>query len=194
VAHIAELERWPSNRCIIADVDRVSRWWTDVGALGVIALAKTRGEGIAACERGAATWLLRDCSIPRLVAALKTICSSRKRRNATSEKMGRETRRVRILRRAAGVMDGVSLGALVPGLAYDLDAGVAWYLITLGAAEEDVFMRSVSVVPDDDPYIAHLTGGIIVTQTQTPRQAAAADKPGKGHRRLVNKRKSQRRS
>jgi len=86
VAHIAELERWPSNRCIIADVDRVSRWWTDVGALGVIALAKTRGEGIAACERGAATWLLRDCSIPRLVAALKTICSSRKRRNATSDR------------------------------------------------------------------------------------------------------------
>jgi len=59
-------------------------------------------------------------------------------------------------------MDGVSLSALVPGLIFDVDTRVARYLISCGAAEEDVFMRLVSVVPDDVPYLEHLTGGVVV--------------------------------
>jgi hypothetical protein len=43
--------------------------------------------------------------------------------------------RVRILKSAEGIMDGVSLAHLVPDTIYELDPIVAHYLITTGHAE-----------------------------------------------------------
>jgi hypothetical protein len=85
---------------------------------------------------------------------------------------------VRIVKPIVGILDGVSLSTLVPGLIYDLEASLARYLISCGAAEESAGTPAVSVVPEDDPYIAHLVGGVIVTQAPaSPRQHTAADKP-----------------
>ena len=69
-----------------------------------------------------------------------------------------------MLKPMVGVLDGVSLSRLVPGLMYDVEDGLARYLITCGSAEETASTRPALVVPVDDPYIAHLTGGITVTQ------------------------------
>ena len=90
--------------------------------------------------------------------------------------------RVRILKPLAGVLGGVSLGHLRPGFMYDLEASLARYLISTGAAEESLFMKAALITPIDDPYIAHLTGGITVSQSD---HAIAHDKP---HRRGKPKR------
>ena len=87
--------------------------------------------------------------------------------------------RVRVLKPMVGVLDGVSLSRLVPGLGYDLEDGLARYLITCGAAEEMAGGRPALVAPIDDPYIAQLTGGITVTQVNPPPKHMAADRPRK---------------
>jgi hypothetical protein len=84
-----------------------------------------------------------------------------------------------MLKRMAGVMDSVSLSRLVPGLTYDVDDGLAKHLISCGAAEETASTRPALVVPVDDPYIAHLTGGITVSQSNPPAKDMAADQPSK---------------
>lgn len=183
VTHIAEVERWPTGACVITDVDNVTPWWSAVGATGVIALANTPEQGAAACRRGATRWLPRDCTIPTLVAVVNALCTSEQERPISPAKRARrvsETRRVRIIKPLAGILDGVSLSTLVPGLIYDLEADLARYLISCGAAEESAAARAPSVVPEDDPYIAHVVGGVIVTQAPaSPRQHTAADKSTK---------------
>jgi hypothetical protein len=194
VTHIAEVERWPSDACVITDLAHVTPWWSEVGAIGVIALATTPEQGAAACQRGATKWLPRDCTIPTLVAAFNALCTSEQERPFPPAKRAQgvsETRRVRIVKPVAGILDGVSLSTLAPGLIYDLEASLAHYLISCGAAEESAAARAVSVVPEDDPYIAHLVGGVIVTQAAaSPRQHTAADKPPKVrlHKRKVKRR------
>ena len=54
---------------------------------------------------------------------------------------------------------------------YDLDGRLARYLISTGAAEEGLFMKAALLTPIDDPYIAHLTGGIRVNQSDPPAVA-----------------------
>jgi hypothetical protein len=81
-----------------------------------------------------------------------------------------------------GVLDKISLSRLVPGLMYDIEESLARYLITCGAAEETAATRPALVVPVDDvddPYIAHLTGGVTVTQVSPPPKDVAADHPPK---------------
>jgi hypothetical protein len=185
VTRIAEVERWPSGACVITDVHRVTPWWSAVGASGVIVLASTPEQGAAACRRGATTWLLRDCAIPTLVAAINALCASWKERPIVPAKRARsvsDTRRVRIIKPMVGIVDGVSLSALTPGFTYELEAPLALYLISCGSAEENDTARTACVVPDDDPYVAHVVGGVIVTQAIDSSQDTAADKPPKVRR------------
>lgn len=80
--------------------------------------------------------------------------------------------RVRILKPAEGIMDGVSLGHLVPDTTYDLEAGVARYLIDSRHAEP--VRSSALVIPLDNPRAySQLTRGVTVI----PALAEAADKP-----------------
>ena len=87
--------------------------------------------------------------------------------------------RVRILKPLVGVIDGVSLAALKPGSLYELEETLARYLVGLGGAEESFPTRPALIKAIDDPYIAHLTGGITVSQ----RDAAADASPRKRKRR-----------
>lgn len=72
--------------------------------------------------------------------------------------------RIRILRAVAGVLDGQSLGRLIPGLLYELDDALARQLISMGCAEEEdsrapaLVMRAVDESLDE----ARLTGGVRV--------------------------------
>jgi hypothetical protein len=75
---------------------------------------------------------------------------------------------IRIVKPMVGVVDGVSLSHLTLGLTYDVQERLARYLLSTRAAEESTSTTAL-VVPDDDPYLAHLAGGIVVTQ----RDAAA---------------------
>lgn len=175
VTHIADIERWPSETFVITDIGRFSSWWRKVGANCVIVLANTRKQGVEACQHGATAWLPRNCAVSKLVQAVKTLCLSQNESPSPPAEVVRgafQTRRVRIIRPVAGVVDGVSLSALWPGLIYELEVGLARYLVTCGAAEESA-TRPVSVVPADDPYIAHLTGGVIVTYAPQPKDIAA---------------------
>jgi hypothetical protein len=71
--------------------------------------------------------------------------------------------RIRMVKPMSGVMDTVSLSYLTPGGTYDVSPGLARYLVSCGAAEEIDSTQPGLVIPADDPYTAHLTGGITVT-------------------------------
>ncbi len=82
--------------------------------------------------------------------------------------------RVRILKSSEGVVQGVSLSRMSPGLTYDLDPTLARYLTSIGAAVATPSRGPALVFPlgsDDDFYKAAL-GGISVT-----RVAEAAEQP-----------------
>jgi hypothetical protein len=180
---IGDIERWPVNTFVITDVDRFSPWWREVGATDVIVLANTAEKGVAACQRGATTWLPRKCTVKSLVATINAVLSAHTARHSAKAARGVSAlTRVRIIQHVAGIVDGISLSALVPGFTYDLEPGLARYLVSCGAAEENASVRPVTAVPADDPYIAHLTGGIVVVQTDAPPQDMAADKPSKRRR------------
>jgi hypothetical protein len=71
--------------------------------------------------------------------------------------------RVRIVKAAEGIVDGVSVGHLIPGLTYDVPASVAHYLITKRCAEEVPLTRSALVVPlDNARAYEQLTRGVSV--------------------------------
>ena len=53
---------------------------------------------------------------------------------------------VRIIKSAEGIMDGVSLAHLIPGLTYDLEISVSRYLIEKGCAEDDALTRTTATV------------------------------------------------
>jgi hypothetical protein len=81
--------------------------------------------------------------------------------------------RVRILEPSEGVVQGVCLGKMFPGLTYDLDPTLARYLMSLGAAVAAPSRGPALVIPlgADDDFDKAL-GGISVTHV-----AEAADKP-----------------
>ena len=88
--------------------------------------------------------------------------------------------RVRILKPTAGVVDGVSLSRLIPGLVYDLKPITANYLISQGSAEELPLSERTVAIPSDDPTSSsQVFGGVRVTMPL----AEAADKPRRVRRR-----------
>jgi hypothetical protein len=88
--------------------------------------------------------------------------------------------RVRMLNSAEGIVDGVSLAHLVPGLTYDLNPFVAEYLIATRSGEELALSASALVIPLDNPRaFSQLTRGVTVVQPL----AEAADAPSLPRRR-----------
>jgi hypothetical protein len=78
-----------------------------------------------------------------------------------------------MLQPAAGVMDGISLSRLVPGLTYDVPPSTAHYLTANGFAEELASDATALVIPIDDLHAFNgVVGGITVSQTDR-----AHDKP-----------------
>jgi len=79
--------------------------------------------------------------------------------------------RVRILRPVVGIVDGISLGHLLPGITYELSDSLGLWLISQGNAEEIRRSAHAMVVPIDNPLIfEQLTRGV---QVIAPRAEAA---------------------
>ena len=90
--------------------------------------------------------------------------------------------RVRIRKPLEGIVQGVSLSHLVPGLTYDLDTSLGAYLVTIGAGDAVPSKRPALVVPlDSEDYFNKALGGVSVTQIDE-----AADRP---KRKSTRKRK-----
>ena len=70
--------------------------------------------------------------------------------------------RVRILKQSEGVLDGVSLSRLVPGLTYEVTLSLGTFLIGRGAAEENAISAGDILIPIDAASSA-LTGGVSVS-------------------------------
>jgi len=86
--------------------------------------------------------------------------------------------RVRILKPSAGIVDGVALSRLLPGLTYDLAASVGRYLVSCGCADEWLSSAPAVVIPIDDlRALEVITGGIHITQSE------AADRPSRRTRK-----------
>jgi hypothetical protein len=67
--------------------------------------------------------------------------------------------RIRILRQSEGIMDGVSLGHLLPGLTYEVPVSLGMWLASQGAAEEDVTTIVGLIIPIE---AQSLSGGVSV--------------------------------
>jgi hypothetical protein len=59
--------------------------------------------------------------------------------------------RVRILKHSTGIVERVNLGQLLPGLVYDVPISLGTFLITSGAAEEDVTPAVAVAITFDQP-------------------------------------------
>ncbi len=71
--------------------------------------------------------------------------------------------RIRIRREVGGILDGVSLSHLFPGLVYEVPDSLAAYLLSTGDAEE-AHGSFVPIDPDDEvPDRPIFGGGISVT-------------------------------
>jgi len=84
--------------------------------------------------------------------------------------MGQGRVHIRIQRELAGIVDGISLRLLVPGVTYNLPDTLARYLLetrdaTDGIATDAVPAPTSDSEPYDDPSLndAILTGGVSVT-------------------------------
>ena len=86
--------------------------------------------------------------------------------------------RVRILKAVAGVLDGQSLGRLVPGLLYELDDGLARQLMSMGCAKEENSHAPALVmrVTDEPLDEALLIGGVRVVPRDTAKDDARPDR------------------
>jgi hypothetical protein len=73
--------------------------------------------------------------------------------------------RVRIRKSLQGIVQGVSLSHLMPGLTYDLNAALGRYLVTVGAADAVSSKHPALVIPlDTEDAFNRALGGISVTQ------------------------------
>ena len=89
--------------------------------------------------------------------------------------------RVRILKPFAGVINGVSLSTLTPGLIYNLPHELAQRLILERVACEDFTHQPVVLIPtgydeNDQELLDHVTRGIRVTGALSD----AIEEPGRG--------------
>ena len=92
--------------------------------------------------------------------------------------------RVRILKSMAGVLDGVSLGHLVPGLTYDLDESLVGYLVSTRSAE--ALSEGESRVPEnrDESLFEHVIRGVTITNRgHHPERAVVHDQPRRTRRK-----------
>jgi hypothetical protein len=93
--------------------------------------------------------------------------------------------RVRILEASEGILDGVSLAHLTPGLTYDLEPSLAHHLTANGCAEELLPSARALVIPlDNARAYLQLTRGVTVVSPLTE----AADKPPRRRRPRTKKR------
>lgn len=90
---------------------------------------------------------------------------------------------VRIERRVTGVLDGIGLSSLVPGLTYSLPLSVARYLIQQRAAIQVALDAPVSVISFGAAAVDRIAGGIVVSQTNPPVIAIADDRPRRRRKR-----------
>src|SRR5262245_23581065 len=98
--------------------------------------------------------------------------------------------RVRILKPAEGVIDGVSLRYLVPGCLYDLASTLAQYLVTNGFAEEVSGSNAALIVSLDEPNaLEQLTKGVTVL---SPGEVVVLEKRHGGVERRKNTRSERR--
>jgi hypothetical protein len=94
--------------------------------------------------------------------------------------------RVRILKSMAGVLDGVSLGHLLPGLTYDLDESLAGYLLSIRSAEAVPDAESPLSQNSDESLFEHVIRGVTITNRgHRPERAVGDDRP----RRIPRKRR-----
>ena len=87
--------------------------------------------------------------------------------------------RIRILKPMAGVLDGVSLGHLEPGLTYEVEESLGAYLVSTQSAEEIAFGDSRIMDSKDDTLIEHVARGVTVTNTQPLERVVSHDRPRK---------------
>jgi len=73
--------------------------------------------------------------------------------------------RIRITKPLEGVMDGVSLSLLIPGVVYEVNVSLGTWLVCQGVAEEDVSLVVPVVLPEDGSA-ASLTGGVTIARTR----------------------------
>jgi hypothetical protein len=90
--------------------------------------------------------------------------------------------RIRILKPMAGVLDGVSLGHLEPGLTYEVEESLGAYLVSTQSAEEVAFGDSRIIDSKDDTLIEHVARGVTVT-TQPLERVVSHDRPRKSRRK-----------
>src|SRR5262245_30977494 len=96
--------------------------------------------------------------------------------------------RLRIIKKAQGVVDGVSLRSLVSGRIYDVDQSVGRYLVAAGFAKELPPTGDDPQMSQDTPYaVEQLTKGVTVLP---PGEVLSLEK----RRERVDRRKTHRSS
>ena len=93
--------------------------------------------------------------------------------------------RIRIVKPVAGVLDGVSLGHLIPGLTYDLDESLAGYLVSTRCAEVVPDSDSSILENTDDALMEHVIRGVTITNRGQQRleRAVGHDRPPRRRKR-----------
>jgi hypothetical protein len=82
--------------------------------------------------------------------------------------------RVRILTVSRGILNGLSLSQLLPGLTYEVPVSLGTWLVSQGAAEEDMTSTAGPDVPIDVESAA-LSGGVtVVTRKDRADDGTAA--------------------
>ena len=77
----------------------------------------------------------------------------------------------------AGVLDGVSLGHLLPGLTYDLDESLAGYLVSIRSAEAVADAESPVSENSDESLLEHVIRGVTITNRgHQPERAVGHDR------------------
>ena len=95
--------------------------------------------------------------------------------------------RVRILKPSEGILDGVSLGHLIPGLIYEVATPVGRHLLQLKHAEEVSATAPGLVVPLDNPRVfEQLSKGITVI-SESDRAADRDRRTGVVDRRRISR-------
>jgi hypothetical protein len=83
----------------------------------------------------------------------------------------------------AGVLDGVSLGHLIPGLTYEVEESLGSYLVSTQSAEEVAFDDSRVVDSKDEALLEHVARGVTITSTQPLERVVSHDRPRKSRRK-----------
>jgi hypothetical protein len=92
--------------------------------------------------------------------------------------------RIRILKQMAGVLDGVSLGHLEPGLTYDVEESLGAYLVSTQSAEEVAFADTQDMDSKDEALIDHVARGVTITHaTQPLERVVSHDRSRKSRRK-----------